>query len=87
MSTAISTHKHDHLPLLATLSVVGIIAATGAVGVVWHESATSDTQDPAPALTPPKGSDYRQYEHYYAGQKVARGHVPTTSGGRTVDGP
>ena len=87
MSTAISTQHHHHVPLFATLSVVGIIVATGVVGVVWHASATSSTQDPAPALTPPRGADYQQYQHYVGGQAGSAQLHSTTSGGKTVDGP
>ncbi len=50
MSTTISTHQPHHLPLVASLVVAGVIAATGVVGVVWHESATSSSGHPAPAL-------------------------------------
>jgi hypothetical protein len=89
MSSTISTHQHHQMPLLASLSVVGVIAAAGVVGVVWHESTTSGTPAQAPALTQSRPADnqnarvaergleqnrqYGQYEHYYSGQRIGRG--------------
>src|SRR3954451_5678242 len=53
MSTTISTQQHHHMPLLASLSVAGIIAAAGVVGVVWHESSTAGADNPAPSVSQP----------------------------------
>jgi|SoimicmetaTmtLPB_FD_contig_31_24019122_length_427_multi_4_in_0_out_0_1 hypothetical protein len=47
MSSTISTHRPHHVPLLASLSIAGVIAAAGVVGVAWHESGTSDAHAPA----------------------------------------
>jgi hypothetical protein len=103
MSTTISSHQSHHLPLVATLSVVGVIAAAGIVGVAVHES-TSGAADQSPAVTQPRPAEqpnavvaergqaqnlqYGQYQHYYSGQKLGSGDFHgTTSGGKTVDAP
>src|SRR4051794_28545845 len=53
MSTTISAQQHHHMPLLASLSVAGIIAAAGVVGVVWHEPSGGGGDSRFPAVTQP----------------------------------
>ena len=88
MSTTISTHQNHHLPLIASLAVVGVIAAAGVVSVVANDATSSGTNDQAPALTPPGSADYQQYGHYYRGQGIGTGGFhSTTSGGKVMTGP
>ena len=97
MSTTISTQHHHRLPLLASLSVVGVIAAAGVVGVAIHDSTTSGTHAKAtPAQAQPRpGADenatvaergqvpngYAQYQHYYNGQKIGGSDFQPTTSG------
>ena len=66
MSATITTQHHHRMPLIASLSVAGVIAAAGAVGVVWHESSSSTSQNQAPAPPAPTAQPFGGLD----------GHVP-----------
>jgi len=87
MSTTVSQQHHHHMPLIASLSVAGVIAAAAAVGVAWHESGASDTHQ-----APSQGAPAAQ-SHLPSGQAMGGvdGHTPPTppqrGGGRTQIAP
>jgi hypothetical protein len=78
MSATISTQPRQRMPLAASLAVAGVIAAAGALGVVWHQSGDSTAPTQAPALRAPTAQDYSQYNYYHGARPWGGldGHVP-----------
>jgi hypothetical protein len=89
MSATITTQQqqqqhHHRMPLIAGLSVAGVVVAAGVVGVAWHNASDTTTQHQAPVLRTPTPQDYAQYQHYYAGSRAgapAAGQGPIAMGG------
>jgi hypothetical protein len=78
MSATITTQPRQRLPLAASLAVAGVIAAIGALGVVWQQSGDSTAPSQAPTLGTPTAQDYSQYNDYGGGRPWGGldGHVP-----------
>ncbi len=101
MSTTISAHPSRRLPLVASLTVVGVVAAAGAVGFAVHEATTSGTSDQSQSVTRPAGENailaergiqqdtqqFGKYQHYYSGQPLGGQEFQPPPGGKTVIAP
>jgi hypothetical protein len=86
MSASITTRHRQHVPVIASVAVAGVIAGANVVGVAWHQSDDSASPNQAPALRTPTWRDYAKYG-YYHGPKAPGAHSfqPTTAGGRIQD--